>query len=88
MKNIKADRFESLLTYLSFGYFAVFFIIQGVFHNYLSSSVNPPIWWSVISTILSYSWLISCPIFIITVIWYGKKIMKNKQNDEGENRNE
>lgn len=82
MKQFITDRYEKTLTYLSFGYFLVFFLIQWIFHKYLNSNIIPPLWWKISSIILSIIWLLSVPIFGIAVIIRGKKIMKTKEYQE------
>ncbi|MGX7049581.1 hypothetical protein [Pseudolactococcus piscium] len=81
MKLIIADKYEKHLTKLSFLYLIVFFLTQWIFHNYLSSDVSLSLFQKVISGALSGIWLVSGPIFGTTVIIRGRKIMKQRKEE-------
>lgn len=76
MQKIIADKYESILTLISFGYLSIFMMVQWVFHDYLISGAHIPTWWRAISTILVFSWIISGPLFGGMVLIRGKKLMK------------
>lgn len=72
---------QKLASKLSFLYFIVFLLTQWIFHSYLSSDVSLSLFQKIISGALSGIWLVSGPIFGITVIIRGRKIMEQRKEE-------